>query len=112
MLRQLTTLALILNTSWMAGCTPGYIDAKDLERREQGPTHCAGRCHELGLEMGAMVLVGDTLPGCVCVPRGTREKSASEGASASTVGYVVIAAAAAARRQQQAQQQQQQRRAN
>ena len=111
MVRQSTTLALLVGASFIAGCTPGYIDAKDLERREQGPTHCAGRCHELGLEMGAMVLVGDTLPGCVCVPRGTHEKAASEGASASTVGYVVIAAAAAARRQQQAQQQQQ-RRAN
>jgi hypothetical protein len=91
------------------GCRPGYMKAEDLHRKEQGPSHCASRCHELGMEMGALVLVGDQLPGCVCVPRGARAQAAQTGASAATTGYgVVLAAAAAARQQQQHQHQQQQ----
>jgi hypothetical protein len=95
-------------------CTPGYMRADDLERREQGPSACAKRCEELGMRMGALVLVGDTLPGCVCQPvykakAGPKEKpddAAQEGASAATTSYAVVLAAAAAAQQQQQQQQQ------
>jgi hypothetical protein len=85
------------------------MKASDLELKEQGPSHCQARCHELGMEMGALVLVSDQMPGCVCQPRGTVAPTAKEGASAATTGYVVIAAAAAAARQQQVQREQQQR---
>ena len=96
----------------LGACTPGYMKASDLEAKEQGPSHCAARCEELGMRMGALVLVGDDLPGCVCQPRykappPANDDSAEEGASAATTGYVVLAAAAAAARQQQQQQQQQ-----
>jgi len=92
------------------------MKAADLERKEQGPSHCAARCEELGMRMGALVLVGDDLPGCVCQPlivQGSPQAAppaagaSQEGASAATTGYVVLAAAAAAQRQQQQRQQQQ-----
>lgn len=98
----------------LLACTPGYMKAADLERKEQGPSHCAARCEELGMRMGALVLVGDDLPGCVCQPlivQGSPQATrpvvgpSPEGASAATTGYVVLAAAAAAQRQQQQQQQ-------
>jgi hypothetical protein len=50
----------------LVGCVPGYIKANELEQRNQGPTACAKSCQDLGMRMVAMVLVGDTLPGCVC----------------------------------------------
>jgi len=88
---------------------PGYVKAEDLESREQGPSHCAARCHELGMQMAALVLVSDQLPGCVCQPRPAAGAPAvgappGQGASATATGYVVLAAAAAeaARRQQEA----------
>lgn len=104
-----------------AGCTPGYMKASDLESKHQGPSDCEARCVELGMHMGALVLVSDTMPGCVCQPKrpvgeeapkaGDTSVSdvARQGASAATTGYVVaaLAAAAAAQRQQQQQQQQQ-----
>jgi hypothetical protein len=129
-----------MRTSWLAfgavslvalvsGCTPGYINTSDLERRNQGPASCAKACQDIGMTMTAMVLVGDTVPGCVCqpaalVPPGpaapapaapaTTAPSGSppppapasnttpaRGAAASAGGYVLIAAAAAARSQQE-----------
>jgi hypothetical protein len=92
----------------VAGCTPGYMKPSDLEAKEQGPGHCAKRCHELGMDMGALVLVSDQLPGCVCVPRAGTGKTAELGAGASTTGYAVVLAAAAAAQQQRQQQQRQQ----
>lgn len=50
------------------GCRPGYIRASDLESKGQGPAACAKTCEDLGMRMAALVLVGDTLPGCVCQP--------------------------------------------
>ena len=113
--------------SGLGACQPGYIRASELERKEQGPSHCAARCKELHMRMGALVLVGDQLPGCVCQPierkanpaappsnspPPTPSDGADEGAAAATTSYAVVLAAAAAaqqiRQQQQAQQQQQQ----
>ena len=73
------------------------------------------------MRMTALVLVGNSIPGCVCQPLNV--KSAPQlaepppasapaanapapvdgGAAASTTGYVVLAAAAAARQQQEQQ---------
>jgi hypothetical protein len=90
-----------------AACAPGYMKPDQLEAREQGPRHCAMRCHEFGMRMGALVMVSDRLPGCVCVPHDQRAASdAGQGASGAATGYVVIAAAAAAQQQQYQQQQQ------
>jgi hypothetical protein len=101
----------------VGGCAPGYIKASDLERQGQGPGACSKSCEDLGMRMTALVLVGDTLPGCVCQPVFKQQPlqapaaeaggAAETGAAASTTGYVVVAAAAAAARQQQQQQQQQ-----
>lgn len=91
----------------LSGCGPtGYIKADDLIRRGQGPQHCAASCEELGMEMGAMVLVSNSLPGCVCQPKGARSSSARDGASSSAVSHAVMMAAAAAAHQQQMQMQQ------
>ena len=53
----------------LAGCSPGYMKASELESKHQGPSDCEARCAELGMRMGAFVLVSDTLPGCVCQPK-------------------------------------------
>ena len=124
-LKRVTVIALSAFAAFgVAACTPGYMKVDDLNRREQGPDHCAARCHELGMEMGAMVLVSNQLPGCVCTPRSAPPPAPStdvqtkgatdapqEGAAAATTGYAVVLAAAAAAHQQQMQvvyQQQQQ----
>src|SRR6478736_6559829 len=52
----------------LAACSPGYMKASELESKHQGPSDCEARCVELGMRMGALVLVSDTLPGCVCQP--------------------------------------------
>src|SRR6478752_9313957 len=51
-----------------AGCQPGYMKASDLESRGQGPSACIKSCEDIGMRMGALVLVGNDLPGCVCQP--------------------------------------------
>ena len=43
----------------LGACTPGYMKASELESKEQGPSFCAARCHELGMRMGALVLVAN-----------------------------------------------------
>src|SRR6478735_12423797 len=53
----------------LPACTPGYMKASELESKHQGPSDCEARCAELGMRMGALVLVSDTLPGCVCQPK-------------------------------------------
>ena len=80
------------------GCAPGYVKASELEQRDQGPSACAKSCSDLGMRMVAMVLVGDTLPGCVCqvlpvqgnpapAPASAVDAgSSTEGAAASTAG--------------------------
>jgi hypothetical protein len=103
----------------LAACSPGYMKASELEAKHQGPADCEARCVELGMRMGALVLVSDTLPGCVCQPKPVEapkpspgpvppSDGAQQGASAATTSYVVVAAAAAAARANQHQQQRQQ----
>ena len=105
----------------LTGCAPGYMKASDLASKHQGPADCEARCVELGMRMGALVLVSDSMPGCVCQPKPAASEApkpapsqppqsdaAPQGASAATVSYVVAVAAAAAARAAQAQHQQQQ----
>ena len=94
-------------------CASGYVKAEALNKKELGPEHCAARCRELGMEMGALVLVSDQLPGCVCQPKagatatsdGGVASTSQEGAAGATTGYAVGLAAAAAAHQQQTQSQ-------
>ena len=107
----------------LAACSPGYMKASELESKHQGPSDCEARCVELGMRMGALVLVSDTLPGCVCQPKPPPVEApkpgqaptptpapdvSPQGASAATTSYVVAMAAAAAARANQTQQQRQQ----
>lgn len=98
MTRSITLACILLG---LAGCKPGYIKTSDLEQRGQGPAECRIRCEELGMEMGALVLLGASLPGCVCQPGKSGNDAKTSGASATGAGYVVIAAAAAAQQHQQ-----------
>jgi len=122
----------------VAGCTPGYMDASKLELQGQGPAACSKACTDIGMRMTAMVLVGDTVPGCVCQPLTVAPAPPSPGAAprppapspapapvpepdahapntdgagpaaAAATGGYVVIAAAAAAARQQQQQQQQQ----
>ncbi len=56
-------------TMTLAACSPGYMKASDLAAKHQGPSDCEARCVELGMRMGALVLVSDSMPGCVCQPK-------------------------------------------
>ena len=105
------------------------MKASDLASKHQGPADCEARCGELGMHMGALVLVADDMPGCVCQPKAPavenpakpdpaapaapaeppKSDPAQSGAAAGTVSYVVALAAAAATRTAQAQRQHQQR---
>ena len=122
-------VAALVASGISGGCAPGgYINQEDLESRNQGPRGCAKSCEELGMRMTAMVLVGSSVPGCVCqplvqagpvaapvaipapagAPGASLDPNVTEaGAAASTGGFVVIAAAAAARQQQEQMQRQQ-----
>jgi len=104
----------------LVACSPGYMKASELESKHQGPADCEARCVELGMRMGALVLVSDTLPGCVCQPKpkppeapkangdeAPTSNAAEQGASAATTSYVVAMAAAVAARTTQTQQQKQ-----
>ena len=102
------TILASLTVALLIGCQPGYIKPSELKAKGQGPEQCQSRCRELGMEMGALVLLGDQLPGCVCQPAGAPASPGSKGASATGAGYVVIAAAAAAAQQNHQQQLQQQ----
>jgi hypothetical protein len=66
--RFLAAIAGVFATG-LAACSPGYMKASELESKHQGPADCEARCVELGMRMGALVLVSDTLPGCVCQPQ-------------------------------------------
>jgi len=115
----------------LQGCSPGYMKASELESKHQGPSDCEARCVELGMRMGAFVLVSDTLPGCVCQPKpaaseapkpptseaptttpmpaeAPKPEAPRPGASADTDQAVIMAAAVVARAVQTEQQKQQQ----
>ena len=94
----------------LAACSPGYMKASELESKRQGPSDCEARCVELGMRMGAFVLVSDTLPGCVCQPKpaaseppkpspseAPKAEPAAQGAASGTSDAAIMAAAAAAR---------------
>ena len=66
--RRFLTVIMGVFATALAACSPGYMKASELESKHQGPADCEARCVELGMRMGALVLVSDTLPGCVCQP--------------------------------------------
>jgi len=125
-LRLLAVIAGVFATG-LAACNPGYMNRSELESKHQGPADCEARCVELGMRMGALVLVSDTLPGCVCQPKApavespkpdqaapspspplpTPPEASPQGASAAATSYVVaMMAAGASTRTVQAQQKQ------
>jgi len=127
-LRLLAVIAGVFATG-LAACSPGYMNRSELESKHQGPADCEARCVELGMRMGALVLVSDTLPGCVCQPKApavespkpdqaapspspspplpTPPEASPQGASAAATSYVVaMMAAGASTRTVQAQQKQ------
>jgi hypothetical protein len=67
--RRFWAATLCVLATALAACSPGYMKASELESKHQGPSDCEARCVELGMRMGAFVLVSDTLPGCVCQPK-------------------------------------------
>jgi hypothetical protein len=69
--RRFLTVIMGVFATALAACSPGYMKASELESKHQGPADCQARCVELGMRMGALVLVSDTLPGCVCQPTPT-----------------------------------------
>ena len=105
----------------LAACSPGYMNASELQSKHQGPSDCEARCVELGMRMGALVLVSDALPGCVCQPKpattiqtpplppseAPKPDPALPAASVSSGSDVVIMTAAVAARVVQTQQQKQ-----
>lgn len=103
------SIATLMAASLNFACTRGYVETADLERQNQGPSACYSRCQELGMTMGALVLVSNSTPACVCEPVAT-SGSPIAGSAGAAGGEVVVAAAAAQaqqdqmRRQQQAQQ--------
>jgi hypothetical protein len=54
--------------------------------------------------MGALVSVGDSMPACVCVPRGRAAGASEQGSAAVSGAAVVIAQQHAQQQAQQAQQ--------
>jgi hypothetical protein len=58
------------------GCRPGYLKASDLESSGQGPSACAKSCEDIGMRMAALVLVSNSVPGCVCQPVVTTSNAA------------------------------------
>jgi hypothetical protein len=66
MMNRISGTGVVLLGLLLSACAPGYMKASDLESRGQGPTACASTCEDLKMKMVAMVLVADTLPGCVC----------------------------------------------
>jgi len=121
-LRLLAAIAGVFATG-LAACSPGYMNRSELESKHQGPADCEARCVELGMRMGALVLVSDTLPGCVCQPKApaieapkpdqaapppsSPPEASPQGANAAATSYVVaMMAAGASTRTVQAQQKQ------
>jgi hypothetical protein len=104
--RFFVAISLLSGVSLSVGCSSGYMKASDLADKKRGPADCAESCHDLGMEMAALVLVSNALPACVCEPVGGKVAPSAGGASGSVGGYVVIAAAAAAAQQQRQQLQQ------
>jgi hypothetical protein len=81
---SLILLFSLVGALMVAGCGRGYARASDLERLERGPTACASSCEELGLEMGAFVLMDRGQASCVCTPPSSAAEA--EGATSSTAG--------------------------
>lgn len=84
------------------GCNRGYISSEAMESGQIGPRNCEQTCSELGMQMGAFVMVQHSYAGCVCQP--TRSAGgAAEVAGAAVQSGAVLAVGEARRREQQQQ---------
>lgn len=98
---------LALGSMNLGACAPSYMKPSELEQSNVGPKQCAARCEDLGLRMGALVLVPGALPGCVCQPkRNDKEKpsaddAAQDSATATSAADVVVVDAASVKKAQQ-----------
>lgn len=98
----------LLTAAAMMGCHhDGYVNSRQLARDGRGPDECRARCTDIGMRMGAFVLIGSFTPACVCEPFPTSgsQTSVDQGSAGAAGGHVVIAAAAQAAAQQQQQRQ-------
>jgi hypothetical protein len=102
-LRFLFAAALVALSA--TACAHGYRSAADLESAGLGPTTCTERCAELGMDMGALVLVQHSYAGCVCTPRtaGSMTAPVIDAAGAAAAGQTAIAIVQAQQQQQRQQ---------
>lgn len=99
-----TTLAVLITLAGCATLQPAV--APGVKPRPETAGECVGRCGELGMRLGAVVLIRNSA-GCVCEPAAGAPSSTSTpvtGGAAAVVGGVVALddeAAAEQRRQEQ-----------
>ncbi|MFK7991051.1 MAG: hypothetical protein AB8I08_33840 [Sandaracinaceae bacterium] len=102
----------VLGLLLLTACGRGYISENDLERGEIGPSQCTARCADMGMRMGAFVMVNHGYAGCVCTPApssgGSSPGHAVAEGSAAQMGAVIAMTELAQQQQRQRQQQQQQ----
>ncbi len=67
-------------------CNHGYLSPEAMESGQIGPRYCASACQELGLRMGAFVMVQHNYAGCVCEPMMTAGGSTAVHATAVQAG--------------------------
>ena len=100
--QTLKALAL-LSLLGLAGCK-AHVGAAGRQIPRSAPADCSAQCHQLGMELSAMVTMADNV-GCVCQPRrGDYDEEASAGVVGGMAAILIQQQAA----QQQQQQQQQQ----
>lgn len=97
--RLLVTPSVLLALVLGSACNRGYVSPEAMESGEIGPRYCAHTRSELGLEMGAFVLVQHSYAGCVCTP--ARTAGADVGGGVAANAGAVLAIGEAARQQQQ-----------
>lgn len=91
-----SAFAVVFGLVALSGCDRGYIRPEELERDDRGPRQCSATCQALGMRMGALVLIEDSTPACVCEPIRTTGSASTQGSAGAAGGHVVIAAAQAA----------------
>lgn len=94
----------------LAGCVTAPAVDPNYKLRPQTRSECAAHCEQLGMQLGAVVLIRNSA-GCVCEPRGApAPQSAVQpgpgGGSAVAGGALVLALEEEARQQHQQHQQQ------
>ena len=94
----MASLLCALCATCLGACAPSYMKPSELEQSNVGPKQCAARCDELGLRMGALVLVPGAQPGCVCQPKRQQDDTKPAGTdAATTAGDDSVTASSAAK---------------